>query len=271
MAKVSLARFAKSVQSTLTKHSPEILTGIGIAGMITTTILAVKATPKALALIEQEREDRAIDRDRGVDECFAPVDISRVDMVKLAWKPYIPAAVTGVASVMCLVGASSVHLRRNAAITAAYKLSETALTEYREKVVETIGEKKEKVVREKIAEDKLEKNPVNESQVFLTEKGNTLFLEPISGQYFRSDLEFIKRAINELNATMLNSPFGYLSMNELYDALGLEQTSRGDDLGWCVSKGIIKFDIHAKVAKNNEPCLVIDYTNAPVYDYASFS
>lgn len=263
MKKPNLAKFAKDAQALMSKHSPEILTGIGIAGMITTVVLAVKATPKAMELIEDEREDRYFNND--------DTPVTTVDMVKVAWKPYVPAVITGVASVSCLIGANSVNARRNAAIATAYKLSEAALTEYKDKVVEVIGEKKEKVVREKIAEDRLEKNPVNNSQIFMTEKGNTLFLEPISGQYFRSDIDFVKKTINELNESMLNSPFGYLSMNDLYDALGLEQTSRGDDLGWCVSRGIIKFDIHAKVAKNNEPCIVLDYTNAPTYDYAKFS
>ena len=39
------------------KHSPEILVGIGITGMIGSTILAVKATPKALQLLEDTEEE----------------------------------------------------------------------------------------------------------------------------------------------------------------------------------------------------------------------
>lgn len=264
MKKPNLTKFVKDAQMLMSKHSPEILTGIGIAGMLTTIVLAVKATPKAMELIDSEAHDRHY-----INHDDTP--LTKMDVVKVAWKPYIPAVVTGTASVACLIGANSVNARRNAAIATAYKLSEAALTEYKDKVVEVIGEKKEKVVREKIAEDRLEKNPVNNAQIFMTEKGNTLFLEPISGQYFRSDIEIVKRTINELNESMLNSPFGYLSVNELYDELGLEQTSTGDDLGWCVGKGIIKYDIHAKVAKNGEPCIVLDYTNPPTYDYNRFS
>lgn len=264
MKKPNLAKILKDTQALMSKHSPEILTGIGIAGMITTVVLAVRATPKAEKLIEEYMDERGYTKD------VKPSDIPKKEVVMAAWKPYIPAAVTGTVSIACLIGANSVNARRNAAIATAYKLSEAALSEYKDKVVEVIGEKKEKVVREKIAEDKLEKNPVNDSQIFMTEKGNTLFLEPVSGQYFRSDIDIVKRTINEVNETMLNSPFGYVSVNDLYDALGLEPTSTGDDLGWCVSKGIIKFDIHAKVAKNGEPCIVLDYINAPVYDYAKF-
>ena len=57
MPKQSLASIAKSVRTAMKKHSPEILTGIGIAGMITTTVMAVKATPKALILLEEKKDE----------------------------------------------------------------------------------------------------------------------------------------------------------------------------------------------------------------------
>ncbi len=63
------------------------------------------------------------------------------DIIKTAWPCYIPAAV-GAISVFCLIGASSTNLRRNAALATAYTLSESTLKEYQEKVVETIGEKR---------------------------------------------------------------------------------------------------------------------------------
>jgi hypothetical protein len=152
MNKTKIATAMKSVQTMVTQHSPEILTGIGIAGMVTTTILAVKATPKALKLLKEREEVQK--------EPLTPVET-----VKTCWKCYIPAAVTGTLSVACLIGASSVNARRNAALATAYKLSETALTEYREKVVETIGEKKEQAVRDAIAKDKVEKNPVKSQEL----------------------------------------------------------------------------------------------------------
>lgn len=55
MGKHSLSSIAKSVRTAMKTHSPEILTGIGIAGMITTTVMAVRATPKALILIEEKK------------------------------------------------------------------------------------------------------------------------------------------------------------------------------------------------------------------------
>ena len=121
MGQHSLSSIAKSVRTAMKKHSPEILTGIGIAGMITTTVMAVRATPKALILIEEKKDELETDQ------------LSGKEIVKTAWPCYIPAAIVGSVSVFCLIGASSTNLRRNAALATAYTLSESTLKEYQER------------------------------------------------------------------------------------------------------------------------------------------
>lgn len=254
MNKPNFARFIKNTQALITKHSPEILTGIGIAGMITTTILAVKATPKALKLIEEVKKEEHTD------------DLTPIDTVKATWKCYIPAAVTCTASVVCLIGASSVNARRNAALATAYKLSETALTEYREQVVETLGEKKEQSVREKVNQKQIDKTPITTNEIYITGEGDTLFLEPLSKRYFKSDIERIRKIENILNKQMLHDIFGSVSLNDFYDELGLERTDTGDILGWN-TEHLIDLDITPGMAQNSKPCLVIGHYNAPKYDF----
>ena len=257
MNKPNLENAFKSVRLFTSKHTPEILTGIGIAGMVTTTVLAVKGTPKALKLIEMKKEEEGIDK------------LTALETVKTTWKCYIPAAVIGTASIACLVGASSVSMRRNAALATAYKLSETALTEYREKVVETIGEKKEQVIQEQVDKERLEKNPVSKNEVIITEKGNTLCYDYQSGRYFKSDIEKIKKAINEINRQMLL--YDYVSLNEFYDELGLERTPMGDDLGWRVDRGYIEPRFSSHIADDGTPCIVLNYEVAPQHDYSRYS
>ena len=254
MSKPNVAKFIESAKSTLVKHSPEILTGIGIAGMITTTVLAVKATPKALQLIEEAKEEQEVDV------------LPPVETVKTCWKCYIPAAVTGTVSIACLIGASSVHVRRNAALATAYKLSETALSEYREQVVETIGEKKEQQVREKVSQKQLEKYPVNNSEIYVTGDGDTLFLEPLSKRYFKSDIEKVRKVENMLNKQMIHDICGSVSLNEFYDELGLERTDVGDILGWN-TEHLIDLDIDPGMTPNEKPCLIIGHYNAPKYAF----
>ena len=262
MNKPNFAKFFKDAKTAISAHSPEILVGIGIAGMITTTVLAVGATPKALRLIEEEKEKQTIERQEVVEK------LKPMEVVKVTWKCYIPATATGIASIACLIGASRVNLRRNAALATAYKLSETALSEYKDKVVETIGEKKERAIREAIAKDDVDKNPVSKNEVIITNKGHTLCYDAISGRYFESDIEQIKKVANEINRQMLIHD--YISLNEFYDALGLENIPLGDELGWRIIDGYIDPLFSSHLAEDGRPCVVLKYSIAPKYGYSQF-
>lgn len=254
MNKPNLPELYRGFKLTVSKHSPEILTGIGVAGMVTTTVLAVRATPKALTLLENARRER--------DDSH----LSAIEKTKVCLKCYIPAAVTGVASIACIIGASSINVRRNAALATAYTLSETALREYREKVVETIGEKKEQTVRDKAAKEQIEKNPVSKSDVIFTGHGKSLCFDPYSGRYFDNDIESIRKAANTLNDQMLHSITGYASLNDFYDEIGLPRTDIGDDIGWNTSN-LIKLDISSHVADDGRPAIVIGHYNRAQYNY----
>lgn len=250
MGKPNLSKMLRNARQALAKHSPEILTGVGIAGMITTTILAVRATPKALDLIsKKEYEEQR--------------ELTAMETVKTAWKPYVPAAVVGTLSTACLVGANSVNLKRNAALAAAYTLSDTAFREYKEKVVETIGEKKEQTVRDKVAEKQVTENPPS-SEVAVIGKGPSLCLDPLSMRYFKSDINTIKKAANEVNAQILTSVYGWATINDFYDELNLPHTDTGDNLGWDLDNRI-NIHISAQVTEDGEPCLVIGHNNPPIY------
>ena len=254
MSKFNLTATAKSIKGVLERHAPEILTGIGVAGMVTTTILAVKATPKACLLINDRKDELEVEK------------LSATELVKTTWKCYIPAAVTCGASIACLVGASSVNFKRNAALATAYKLSEAALYEYKDAVIETIGKKKEQSVRDKVAEERLKKNPVSKSEVIVTGNGTTLCYDPVGNSYFKSSIQQIESAKNKLNARMLSE--NYVSLNDFYDELGIGPTKLGDDLGWDIYKdGLIDIAFSSRLAEDGTPCLVMDYSVAPRYEY----
>lgn len=256
--KPNLSQLSRDIRRVVSKRSPEILTGLGIAGMLTTTILAVKATPKALELIEAES---GIDPETG--EAYEPTTRYKIE---LCWKLYIPAAVTGAVSTACLIGACSVNTRRNAALAAAYTLSDNALREYKSKVLETVGEKKEQIIKDKVAEKQVKDNPVSKNEVIITEKGQSLCFDSLSGRYFKSDIDKIKKVQNDLNAEILSSMCGYVSLNDFYDELNLSHTEIGDTLGWNLDNRI---DIYfsAIVAEDGTPCIVIGHNNAPKYGY----
>lgn len=254
MSKQNAARVVHALKETFEKRTPEILTGIGIAGMVTTTILAVKVTPKAVLLLNDRKDELETNK--------LPV----IEVVKTTWKCYIPAAVTCSVSIACLIGASSVNLKRNAALATAYKLSETALAEYRDAVVETIGEKKERTVRDKVAEERVKKNPVTKSDVIVTGNGTTLCLDSISGRYFQSSMQKIESAKNKINERMLCD--NYVSLNDLYDELGMECTKIGEDLGWNIfGDGLLDISFSSQLTDDGTPCLVMDYGVEPRHNY----
>ena len=243
----------KGVKATLTKYSTEVLTGVGIAGMITTTVLAVRATPKAMRLLDEKK--RELDTDK----------LTVAETVKATWKCYIPPVVTGITSAACLVGASSVNFKRNAALATAYRLSETALTEYREKLPEIVGEKKAQSVRDEVAKDRVSKHPVENSTIIHTGNGKTTCLDYLTDRYFEADIDKIKKAENELNAQLLDE--GSVCLNDFYYHLGIEEAGVGNILGWSYNRtGLVKLNYSSQLS-NGTPVMVIDFQDAPYYEY----
>lgn len=252
--KLNMPKFIKSMQKSLVKHSPELLTAAGIGLGLTTVVLAVKATPKALKQIEEAKEEKG--------EKLTPVET-----VKVAWKPYIPAMISGGVSVACVIGANSVHTRRQAALYSAYKLSETAFSEYKDKVVETVGKEKEQEIREKASEERVNNLVFHEEGVVHTGDGNTLFFDPISKTVFRSSQSYIEKAINNLNWKMTHGNEPYMALADFYDEIHLPSYALGNDIGWRTDKGLIDISFPAAKTDTGEPCLSLEYLVPPQWDY----
>ena len=248
---MDIKKIRDNVVNTISDKSPEILIGFGLAGMLTSTVLAVKATPKALDILE--REDR---------------ELSKVDKVKLTWKCYAPAAVGYCVSAACIIGANSVNAKRNAVLAGAYKLSETALLEYRDKVTEVLGEEKEKEIRDSIAEDRVNKAE-RKSEVIIAGKGDTLCYDMHSGRYFKSNMDEIKRKLNEINYKLMQD--NILSVNDFYDQIGLDPISTGYDFGWLVDDGLIRLYFTSTLTEDGQPCLAVHFDNMPRMGYDRLS
>lgn len=247
---------ASHAQKLVSDQSPAILAGIGVTGTITSVLLAGKASFKAARII-----DAAEEFDKHVPEAL-PLDTK--GKVKLVWKLYLPAAGTCALTISSIVLATHVGTRRAAALAAAYGVSEKAFSEYKEKVVETLGKNKDQAVRDSVAQDRVKKNPPIESQIVLTEAGSVLCLEPYSGRYFQSSIEAIKKAQNDLNYQVNNSY--YASLSDFYDLLGLDRTKMSDDVGWN-SDELLEVTFSSVLA-DDRPCLVMDYKVVPTRDYA---
>lgn len=241
---------SKMIKRTVSKETPTILTALGVSGLITTVILAVKATPKALWII-----------DKAYYESESNEPLTRKEIIKLTWKCYVPATVIGGVTIACIVGSNHINLRRNAALVGLYTITAESLKDYQEKVIEEIGKNKELKLRDSLSQDKLNKNPVDESQIIITGTGESLFYDSLSGRYFRSDMESIRKKINDFNMALLGEL--YQTLNEWYDLLNLEPTEMGKDIGWEANDGLLEIHFSAKIATNGVPCIVLEYRKSP--------
>lgn len=269
---MEMANVFKNMSKSVKKHSPEILTGVGVVGMISSTVLAVRVTPKALILLEEKKREINNNlleeaKENGYDHVERVEKLHPLDVVRTTWKCYVPAVVAGTASAICFIGANNIHIRRSAALATAYTLSESALKEYRSKVIETIGEKKEKTVREAMTKEYVEKDPMSKKEIIITGKGKTPCYDVLSGRYFESDMETLRKAENEINRRMIRDT--YISLNEFYYEIGLPSTKLGNDLGWRIDQDFIELRFDTQLSDNGTPCLVIDYASMPKYDFDS--
>ena len=255
MNKEALVTIIKGAQKTMIKHSPEILTALGIAGMWFAGVDAVKETRKALMLLADAEYEKG-------------EELTVVEKVKVAGKVYIRPAVTACVSTACLIGATTTNVKRNAALATAYSITQSAFKEYKEKVVEEIGEKKEKHVREKIAQDKIDANPSAKTEVIVIGDGETTFCDPISMRYFKSTINAVDKAINTLNYRMTMSMEPYISLSELYDEIGLPHTKNSDRIGWNLFRdGQIEVEKLAAKDDRGLPCLMLDYNVLPRWEF----
>lgn len=248
---MNIKTMAKSVWAGAKKHSPEILIGMGIAGAASSVIFAVKATPKAMILLEEKRQELGVEK------------LEAKEIIKTAAPVYIPTAVSFGVSVACIVGASSVNARRNAALTAAYTLSESALRTYRDKVLETVGEDKEREIRQKAAIEQQQKTPEPQALVVSSAAGQLKCFDSLSGRYFVSTKNEIDKAVNEFNRQLRDDM--RISLNDWYDLIGLDTNKLGDMLGWDIERGYVETCYASRLDEDGLPCLVVNYVEPPHY------
>lgn len=242
-----LSNSINTIKTILAEKSPYILTAIGSAGVIATAFSASRDTLKAKEVLDQHE-----------------LPLPKKQLIKECWKCYIPTYLTALASISCVVGASVIQHKRTAAFYALYSITETSLKEYKDTIEEIAGSNVKRKVDEHIVEKHLEENPPKDGQIIVTGKGDMLCYDTLSGRYFRSNPETLRRIQNEINHALIGEQ--YISLNEVYDFIGLPNTKLGDHLGWTNDK-LLEFIFTSKLTQDNEPCLVLDYDGYPKEKY----
>lgn len=252
---MTLTAIAKRTEKLLADNSPAILTAVGVTGTLTTAFLTGKAS------------FRASDDIRAVEN-LRKVDLEPKEKFQLVWRLYIPPVATGVLTVVSIVGANRIGTRRAAAMAAAYSISEKALSEYKDKIIEKIGVNKEQKIRDEVAQDQVNRNPPSQNQIIVTSGGEILCHEAFTGRYFMSSMEALKKAQNETNALVLNNM--YASLTDFYNALDIPSTSNSDELGWNTDK-LMELEFTTTLSEGDRPCLSFSFRAVPIRDYYRLS
>lgn len=239
---------AKRSQAIFAKNAPSILTALGVMGVFSTAALAVKATPVALDDLDKAQE-------------YFDRPMTKSETVQTVWKRYVPAASVGIGTVVCIISANSINLKRNAALAGLYSLSERALTEYQNKVIENLGAEKEREIRKQFTDSRIDTGLSEQEVIHQSKGGSTLCLETITNQLFRSDGQMLRKIENDLNFRIRREM--WITLNDLFYELNFPPSPIGDNVGWNIHTPL-EFKTTAQMHESRmEPYIVLEYRWQP--------
>lgn len=245
------AKFIRLCAGKAVKHSPKILTVLSVAGVASTAKLASDAGVKSNAVIIDLRNQNP--------------EVTKKELIKAVFPIYIPTILMGGATIGCMIGATAVASKRNAVLASLYSATDLALKQYQEKTFALDDGKTDKRVRDAVAKDLVESHPVHGSEVIVTGKGKSLCYDSLSGRYFESDIDTIKRAVNRINRAIISEM--WITLNQFYDELGLTPVLLGERIGWNVDN-MLELKFSSQIASDGRPCIVLGYYTEPIpYDY----
>ena len=243
------------VKGKVEKHSPEILMGVGVVGVVTGTVMACKATLKLNDILEEAQETRdkikEVASNPNYEDKYTEEDAKK-DLavnyiqtgVKVA-KLYAPAVAVGVAGVGCVLASHDIMKKRNVALSAAYLTVDKSFKEYKQRVVDRFGEEVEKEIRYGIKAEEIVETVTDEdgNETTVTETVKTMnptlysdyarFFDEAS-PCWQNDPEYnlmFLRAQQQYANDLLRAK-GRLFLNDVYEMLGLEKTKAGQIVGW---------------------------------------
>lgn len=247
---MNLNHLTRTLGNVSKKHAPTILTALGVIGVGATSYLSARAGYRSAEEIIRR-------------EVLGDHLLDAKEKVQVTWKNYIPPVSTGFATLAFLISSNVISVKRQAALIGAYALSERFLNVYKDKMIEVMGVDAEQQARAEIIRD--------QAQVTSTEKfgeipvDKSIFLDSLSGQYFLSDLEIIRKAMNDTNQKVIQE--GYASMNYFYSLIGARRTQIGEVIGWNSDRLMDIVITHGLKTEDGEPCTGLDYNEMPTMEY----
>lgn len=243
-------------RSFISRNASTILTGLGGVGVIATTVMAVTATPKALQLIEEAKEEKGD-------------DLSKLEVVRIAAPVYIPTVLIGASTIACIFGANVLNKRKQASLASAYALLDSTFKEYRGKFIQLYGEDADLHLRTEVAKDKYTGDKVSE------DNDKQLFYDEFSGRYFESTMANVIKAEYEINRIIEQECGAFL--NEFYELLGIPTVDYGDYVGWSswaltdmYWDSWLPFTHEKFTLDDGLECTIITMDREPIYDAENY-
>lgn len=245
----------------LKNHSPAILSGMAVIGVVMSTIMAAKATPKALTLLKSAADEKN-------------EELSKLEIVRVAAPVYLPTAITCVSTIVCILGANALNKKQQASLMSAYALLDDSFKKYRRAASNIYGDDADSKIKAGMAEMTYVSHDgysiYDPDMDFESEK--LLFYDWHSQRYFNAKLPAVLNAQYHLNRNLALR--GYVSLNEFYEFLGLSPIDGGDDIGWnmdylMIYCGAVWLDFenkHAKLEDGMECCII-----SPFFEPLPFS
>lgn len=258
---MAIADVLKNTRHLAHENKSVLLTAVGVVGTVTTGVLSFRAGFKASELIDEEAQAFFAEHPDH-DE----VDFDLKTKMQLVWAQLIPPVGVGAFTIASIITANRIDAHKAAALAAAYGVSERTLREYKEKVVERLGEKKEQAIRDEIDQDRLTKNPVQDRQVIIAGSGEVLCYDNISGRYFQSSMEELRQAENKVNWELVHH--NQASLSFFYDQVGLPPTRHSDEVGWN-SNSLLEINYSTQMSTDNRPCICVDFVVGPITGYGN--
>lgn len=240
------------------KHSPEILMIGGAIGVVSSAIMACRATTKLSKVMDEHKRNveqihhvannpDALPANKTYTKDDAKKDIAitytqtGLRLVKL----YAPSVILGTLSLTCMISSNNILKQRNAGLAAAYAAVDKGFKSYRSNVVERFGEEVDKELKYSIKAKEFETVETDkngkEKKVKKTENVSTADGESAFARFFtvgcdnwqkdaEHNLWYLKQQQNYANEKLRAQ--GYLFLNDVYEMLGIPRSRAGQAVGW---------------------------------------
>lgn len=256
----------QTVGRVISENATTILTGAGVLGVVATAVLTAKATRQADARIWEET--RQLKRDFPDDAADPRMnrELDAVSKAKAVWMYYVPPVIIGAGTIACIVMSHRMSAQKAAALAAAYGISENRLKEYREKMAEKLTGPKNQAINDEIAQDRVNANPPK-GEILVLADGEVIFYDVLTDRYFRSTVEKVRQAENEINQELYLTQGA--SLSEFYQLIGLKSTPFSDIIGWnsINDDGPLKIEFSTALTPDSKPCMTISFNHIPKPDY----